>query len=80
MEDGATGVGAVVMRPLSDDVYSLCLVKECRELETYYGKKPSQRLYGWMPTLSVTVLLKKTLKVINSREVCYEVIYCQCFQ
>ena len=25
------------MRSLSDDMESLCLVKECRELELYYG-------------------------------------------
>ena len=37
LEERATGVGAVAMRSLSDDMESLCLVKECRELELYYG-------------------------------------------
>ena len=33
----AKGVGAVAMSSLVDDVDSVCLVKECRELETEYG-------------------------------------------
>ena len=37
LEERATGVGAVAMRSLSDDMESLCLVKECRELELNYG-------------------------------------------
>ena len=30
-------VGVVAMKSLSDDPESLCLVKECRELESYYS-------------------------------------------
>ena len=37
LEEKATGVGAVAIKSLSDDVESLCLVKECRELESTYG-------------------------------------------
>ena len=37
LEEEATGVGAAAMKSLSDDVDSLCLVKECRELESTYG-------------------------------------------
>ena len=32
MRDGATGIGAAAMRSMVDDVASLCLVKECKEL------------------------------------------------
>ena len=37
LEEEATGVGAAAMKSLSDNVESLCLVKECRELESTYG-------------------------------------------
>ena len=33
VRDGATGVGGAAMRSMVDDVASLCLVKECRELD-----------------------------------------------
>ena len=35
--DSATGVGSIAMRSLVDNVESLCLVKECHEIETHYG-------------------------------------------
>ena len=31
------GVGIAAMRSLADNPESLCLVKECRELEDYFG-------------------------------------------
>ena len=37
LSDGATGVGAATMESMVDDVGSLCLVKECRELEERFG-------------------------------------------
>ena len=37
LQEDATGVGAAVMKSLSDDMKSLCLVKECCELESTYG-------------------------------------------
>ena len=39
LEEEATGVGAAAMKSLSDDVDSLCLVKECCELESTYGTR-----------------------------------------
>ena len=38
LEDSATGVGVVAMRSFVDDVESLCLVKECCGLKSYYKK------------------------------------------
>ena len=35
--DIADGVGARVFHCLLDDVSSMCLVRECRELEEYFG-------------------------------------------
>ena len=37
VRDGATGVGAAAMRSMVDDVASLCLVEECKELEEGFG-------------------------------------------
>ena len=37
LSDGAEGVGASVFHALLDDPDSLCIVKECRELEGTYG-------------------------------------------
>ncbi len=34
---GHDGIGGEAMRALSDGVDSLCLVKECRDLEEAYG-------------------------------------------
>ena len=35
--DNAVGVGAVVMNALEDDVESISLIRECRELEDFFG-------------------------------------------
>ena len=35
--DGGTGVGHAVLKSMVDDVNSLCLVRECRELEESFG-------------------------------------------
>ena len=37
--DEAVGVGTAAMKSLCDDMESLCLVKECRELEFTYGTR-----------------------------------------
>ena len=37
LDERATGVGAAALKSLTDNVASLCLRKECRELESYYG-------------------------------------------
>ena len=39
LEEEATGIGAAAMKSLSDDVDSLCLVKECCELESTYSTR-----------------------------------------
>ena len=46
MTDGATGVGAAAMRSMVDDVASLCLVKECKELEEGFGAQFTDRILG----------------------------------
>ncbi len=35
--DGGTGVGPAALRSMVDDVDSLCLVRQCRELEESFG-------------------------------------------
>ena len=43
--DEAVGVGAAAMKSLCDDVESLCLVKECHELESAYGTRFTDDLF-----------------------------------
>ena len=43
LKDDAVGVGAELLRACADDVGSLCLVKECVELEEMFGW-----MDGWM--------------------------------
>ena len=42
--DGATGVGAATTRSMVDDVASLCLVKECKELEEGFGTQFTDKM------------------------------------
>lgn len=35
--ENASGIGAAAMSALIDDPDSLCLVRECKELEMYFG-------------------------------------------
>ena len=44
MSDGATGVGPAAVGALVDDVGSLCLVKECKELEERFGTHFTERI------------------------------------
>ena len=37
MQDGAKGPGVRVLQSMVDDLESLCLIKECRELEEWFG-------------------------------------------
>ena len=47
MRDGATGVGGVAaIRSMVNDVASLCLVKECKELEEGYGTQFTDKILG----------------------------------
>ena len=46
VRDGATGVGAAAMRSVVDDVASLCLVKECKELEEGFGTQFTDKMLG----------------------------------
>ena len=46
MRGGATGVGAAAMRSMVDDVASLCLIKECKELEE--GFRPQFTDNSWI--------------------------------
>ena len=64
LEERATGVGAVAMRSLSDDMESLCLVKECRELELYYGTNLTDIVLTDADTISRRAI-RKILRVID---------------
>ena len=44
LSDGATGVGVAAVGTLVDDVGSLCLVEECRELEEKFGTHFTERI------------------------------------
>ena len=46
VRDGATGVGAAAMRSMVDDVASLCLVKECKELEEGFETQFTDKILG----------------------------------
>ena len=52
------------MRSLSDDMKSLCLVKECRELELYYGTNPTDIVLTDADTSS-RCAIRKNLRVID---------------
>ena len=64
LEDGATGIGAAAFRSLCDDVESLCLVKECRDLETYYGTNFTESVLVDVNSISHRAI-RKTLKAID---------------
>ena len=49
------------MRSLSDDVESLCLVKDCRELEIYYGTNLTDTDADTISRLAI----RKTLLVLD---------------
>ena len=57
-------MGAVATRSLSDDMESLCLVKECRELELYYGTNLTDIVLMDADTISRRAI-RKTLRVID---------------
>ena len=46
VRDGATGVGAAAMTSMVDNVTSLCLVKECKELEEGFGTQFTHKILG----------------------------------
>ena len=64
--DDATGVGAAAaMGSLVDDVNSLCLVKECRDLEEGFGTWFTDRILGGEADL---INMKEARKVIGQRD------------
>ena len=44
-------IGVMAIKSLIDDSGSLCLVKECRELEDHFGTKYTQHRFLQMQTL-----------------------------
>ena len=46
MQDGAKGPGVRVLQSMVDDLESLCLIKECRELEEWFGVKYVDSILG----------------------------------
>ena len=71
LEERATGVGAIVMRSLSDDVESLCLVKECRELESYYGTIFKDNLLADADSSSLRVI-KKSVRQMDREKLVHK--------
>ena len=72
--DSATGVGAVAMRSLVDNVESLCLVKECHELETHYRTNFTDTVLVDADATSLWTI-KKTIREIDKEKLirqCYE--------
>ena len=63
--DDATGVGAAAMETLVDDMDSLCLVKECRDLEEGFGTRFTDRILGGEADL---INMKEVRKVIGQRD------------
>ena len=64
----AKGVGAVAMSSLVDDVDSVCLVKECRELETEYGTSFTNSVLADADTVCDRVVIKKTIQGIDKKK------------
>jgi len=67
LEDNAAGVGAVAMRSFVDDVDSLCLVKECRELENHFGTNFTDAVLLDGNTVSQRTI-KKTIRGIDKEQ------------
>ena len=66
--DSAVGVGAKVMRTLFDDPESLCLVKECQELEEFFGTHYVDQILGDPNDINLRQM-KQVFKCID-REKC----------
>ena len=63
----AKGVGAVAMSSLVDDIDSVCLVKECRELETEYETSLTNSVLADADAVSEHVI-KKTIRGIDKEK------------
>ena len=64
LDERATGVGAAAMRSLTDDIESLCIVKECRELEISYGTNFTNTILTDANNVSLRII-KKTIRGID---------------
>ena len=57
------GVGAEMMRVMSDDVESLCLVKECRVLEEGFGTSFTDELLSGAESVDLRDVRKEIRKI-----------------
>ena len=57
------GVGAEMMRVMSDDVESLCLVKECREMEEGFGTSFTDELLSGAESVDLRDVRKEIRKI-----------------
>ena len=64
----AKGVGAVAMSSLVDDIDSVCLVKECRELESEYETSLTNSVLADADAVSERVI-KKTIRGIDKEKI-----------
>ena len=64
LDEKATGVGAAAMRSLTDDIESLCIVKECRELEISYGTNFTDTILTDANNVSLRII-KMTIRGID---------------
>ena len=61
LSHNAVGVGAKTMKSLVDGVDSLCLIKECRDLESIYGTRYTDEIMTDAEGFSVRVKRKDLL-------------------
>ena len=70
--DNAVGVGAVLMNALEDDVESISLIHECRELEDFFGTN-----YTDIPLRNEILSMKEVNKNLIERKDFQSVAKCQ---
>ena len=59
----SNNIGVAAMKSLSDDPESLCLVKECRELESYYNTTFTTEILRDADSIFPTVMKKDIRKI-----------------
>ena len=64
--DGSSGIGAAVMSSLADEPDSLCLLEECRELESYFGTRYTNHILASADEVSMKSV-KKVLRKVDSK-------------
>ena len=74
MDDDADGAGARVFHCLLDDVSSICLVRECRELEEHFGTSVTDSILHRSKTRIRAVKIKLKEMRSTMRSCCGDVL------